>query len=147
MQIKAIYAVLKQVPMSHQVYPTRSFIRFMAKSQLTADLAGHAVPAYVSRSGSTAQTMDFQPAEDGSGAYCDIFQASGDCLDEALLQRITTATLDPEQSPKLFCPYPSETEAAKVEAAAAEAIVTAYKQACLEQRQRLVDQFNHLLDR
>ncbi|PSN16367.1 hypothetical protein C7293_02865 [filamentous cyanobacterium CCT1] len=133
--------------MSHQVYPTRSFIRFMAKSQLTADLAGHAVPAYVSRSGAIDETLDFQPAEDGSGAYCDVFRASGDCLDEALLQRITAAMLDPEQSPKLFRPYASEAEAAKVEAAAAEAIVAAYKQACLEQRQQLVDQFNQLLDR
>ncbi|MGB3199997.1 MAG: hypothetical protein WBA99_03790 [Nodosilinea sp.] len=133
--------------MSHQVYPTRSFIRFIAKSQLTADLAGQAVPAYVSRGGAVDQTLDFQPTEDGSGAYCNVFQASGDCLDEALLQHITAAMLAPEQSPELFCPYASEAEAAKVEAAAAEAIVAAYKQSCLKQRQRLVNQFNTLLDR
>lgn len=132
--------------MSHPVYPTRSFIRFTAKSQLTADLAGHAVPAFVNRSGAIDQAIEFQPAEDGVGAYCDVFQASGDCLDEALLLRVAQDMFDPDQHPEVYRPYPTAAAAAAVEADLAQAMVDAYKQASLEQRQSVVEQFNALLN-
>lgn len=132
--------------MSNQFYPTRSFIRFAAKSQLTADLAGHAVPVYVDRAGAIDSSLEFQPADGGSGAYCDVFEASGDCLDEILLQRITQATFDPDQHPELYRPYPTAAAAATVETELAQSIVETYKQASLEQRQALVEQFNALLD-
>jgi hypothetical protein len=133
--------------MSSQFYPTRSFIRFAAKSQITADLSGHAVPAYVDRHGTVDVSLEFQPAEQGDGAYCDVFQASGDCLDELLLKRITQAMFDLDQHPDLYQAYPTAAAAAAVEAQVAEAIVEAYKQASLEQRQSVVAKFNALLDR
>ncbi|WP_017299041.1 hypothetical protein [Nodosilinea nodulosa] len=133
--------------MSNQFYPTRSFIRFTAKSQLTADLAGHAVPVYIDRGGAIDSTLEFQPADSGTGAYCDVFEASGDCLDEMLLQRIVQAMFNPSQHPELYRPYPTAAAAAAVEAELAQTIVDVYKQACLEQRQSLVEQFNALLDR
>lgn len=132
--------------MSNPVYPTRSFIRFTAKSQLTADLAGRAVPAFVNRNGAIDQAVEFQPAEDGVGAYCDVFEASGDCLDEALLQRIAQNLFDPDRHPEVYRPYTTAAAAAAVEADLAQAIVDAYKQASLEQRQSVVAQFNALLD-
>ncbi|HSM82619.1 MAG TPA: hypothetical protein VLS96_13085 [Nodosilinea sp.] len=133
--------------MSSPVYPTRAFIRFTAKSQLTADLAGHAVPVYVDRGSGNDDASEFQPATDGVGAYCDVFQATGDCLDEALFQRITADLFDPDQHPELYRPCTSATEAAAVETQVANAIVAAYKQASLGQRQALVEQFNALLER
>jgi hypothetical protein len=133
--------------MSSQIYPVRSFIRFTAKSQLTADLAGDAVPIYVNRGGAVDQALAFQPADDGGGAYCEVFQAAGDCLDDDLLQHITATMFDPDRHPEIYRSYDSRTVAAQVETEAAAAIVLAYKQACLEQRQQLVAQFNHLFDR
>lgn len=133
--------------MNSQFYPTRSFIRFTAKSQLTADLAGQPVPACINRNGAADQFLQFQPAANDPGAYCDVFQASGDCLDDALLQRIIQTTFDPAQTPELYSPYPTAAAAATVEAETAQTIIDAYKQASLEHRHSLVEQFNHLLDR
>ncbi len=73
-----------------------------------------------------------------------MFQASGDCLDEALLQRVAQAMFDPDRHPEVYRPCPA---AAAVEADLAQAMVDAYKQASLEQRQSVVEQFNALLDR
>jgi hypothetical protein len=133
--------------MNSSFYPTRSFIRFTAKNQLTADLAGRAVPVYVDRDGVMDTALEFRPAGNGVGAYCDVFQATGDCLDEILFQRVTQIMFDPNRHPELYRAYATADEAIAIEAKIAQAIIDAYKQTCLEQRQALVNQFNTLLKR
>jgi formylmethanofuran:tetrahydromethanopterin formyltransferase len=128
-------------------YPSRSFIRFAAKSQLTADLAGHSVPVYVDRNG-LDEFNTVEPCPDSAGevgAYCEVFEAKADSINDSLFQRVTQELLNPDQHPEIYRSYPSRAAAAAVEAKATSFLVERYKQVCLAQRQTLVQQFNALL--
>lgn len=135
--------------MDSNIYPTRSFIRFSAKSQLAADLSGRLMPVYIERNGIEQSDMVQPAASNGNdaGAYCEVFQAESESLDEALFRRIVQEAFAPDRHPELYRTYPSEAAAAAVEAQMANNIVQAYKQVCLQQRQAVVESFNALLAR
>lgn len=129
------------------IYPTRSLIKFIAKSQLAADLAGREVLTFIHRQGETQPSQAVQPQtrhDLHSTAYAETAQTS-EQLDEELFQAIVTSRFHPSQNPDLYDPCASRNRAAAIEARVAAEIVQHYKQFKQRQRGALVDRLNRLL--
>lgn len=125
------------------LYPTRSLIRFKAKSQLMAELTGESFTTRIHRNGaSTLETVEPTTAE--SAAYCDQLKAD-EPLDEELFKAVTDQVFQPDVHPELYWTYPSQASVDAVERRLVAEIVAAYQSDRLEQRQQLVNRLNALL--
>lgn len=125
------------------LYPTRSLIRFKAKSQLMAELTGESFTTRIHRNGtSTLETVE--PSTMESAAYCEQLKAD-EPLDEELFNVITNQIFQPDVHPELYWTYPLQTAVDAVERRLVAEIVAAYQAACLEQRHQLVNRLNALL--
>ena len=120
--------------MVNPIYPTRSFIRFQAKSQLTADISGQQVMTFVSRENVDSSRMDLtlpdEPPKDTKAwthhrKNSPTPPAIG--LDEVLLKEISSLAFHPDQHPEIYQPCTSREQATTIEAAIAAEIVDTYK--------------------
>ncbi len=125
------------------LYPTRSLIRFKAKSQLMAELTGESLTTRIHRNGmSTLETVEPSTAE--SAAYCEQLKAD-EPLNEELFKTIADQVFQPDLHPELYWTYPSQASVDAVETRLVAEIVAAYQTACLEQRRQVVNRLNVLL--
>ena len=138
--------------MVNPLYPTRSFIRFQSKSQLTADMSGQQVMTFVRRE-SVDSRMDLAlPSEShkdlnaalNHGQESDIHPASVG-LDESLLKDISSLAFHPDQHPEIYQPCASREQAAAIEQAIAAEIVATYKQIKANETNPNIQALNALL--
>ena len=139
-------------------YPTRSFIRFQAKSQLIAALMEGQISTVVNPIGpsSIASTCDLDgQANDGSspnqgnsehhdkkrvGSVSNKF-----LLDETLFAEIAATTFHQEQHPELYQPHPSRHDVTHIEQAIATEIVFTYKRIFNNRADQRIQNLNALL--
>ncbi|MEB3355198.1 MAG: hypothetical protein VKK04_00525 [Synechococcales bacterium] len=136
--------------MATNIFPTRSFIRFKAKSQLIADLSGHSVVAFINRPGdrSAEDGTAFSPIapqntddEVSTDPVCVNFEA----LDESLLRDIASTLFHPSRHPELYESCESRSTAMEIESAIAAEIVNTYKHIKRKEYDPAIQELNSLL--
>ncbi|MGF1496991.1 MAG: hypothetical protein ACFB8W_09240 [Elainellaceae cyanobacterium] len=132
--------------MTTNIYPTRSFIRFKAKSQLIADLSGHSVVTFVDRADNTTSLSAAAPQDAPSkGEVTDPVCVNFEALDEPLLRDIASTLFHPNRHPELYQPCQTRSLAMSIEAAIATEIVQTYKQIKRNEYNATVQGLNSLL--
>lgn len=136
------------------IYPTRSFIRFQAKSQLTADLSGQQIMTFIRRNAvdtamdvtrpnppqalapnaSDISTTSLEPKQANyqethhqQANHQDTNVPSSVRLDETLLQEVASLAFHPDQHPEIYQPCKSHQQAIVIEQAIATEIIETYK--------------------
>ncbi len=152
--------------MENHIYPTRSFIKFSARSQLMSNLTGQVFKTYIQRHGQSVTTDLISPelpvsfselSDDRTDSDLDdIYSGShhgtdweanqmDEELDEALFRDITSIVFHPDQHPELYQPCASVESAAEIETQIAAEIVETYQRIQLNQQQPIVQTLNALL--
>ena len=138
--------------MVNPIYPTRSFIRFQAKSQLTADMSGQQVMTFVSREDVDSR-MDLalpdasQKAPTNSELKCGQGNDSPAEIgvDEVLLKEISSLAFHPDQHPEIYQPCTSREQAAAIEKSIVAEIVDTYKRIKSNEARPSIQALNALL--
>ncbi|MEM9216884.1 MAG: hypothetical protein AAGD25_21355 [Cyanobacteria bacterium P01_F01_bin.150] len=155
--------------MANPIYPTRSFIRFQAKRQLTADMSGQQVMTFVSQDSSGSQMdvtlpnppeelqpLEIQPTLESyqdnpqKAHYAAVnHQETKDSfpngLDESLFKEIADLTFHPDQHPEIYQPCQSIDAANAIEQAIAIEIVDTYKRIKVNATKPSIQSLNALL--
>jgi hypothetical protein len=147
--------------MENHIYPTRSFIKFSARSQLISNLTGQVFTTYIQRQGLSAttdlispespdswsETSDAEQTGAGNDASSDAMNPShiDEELDESLFRDITSTTFHPDQHPELYQPCESLERAAEIESQIAAEIVETYQRIRVQQNHPVVQTLNALL--
>lgn len=139
--------------MVNPIYPTRSFIRFQAKSQLTADMIGQQVMTFINREANEHHIDAAMPSQSHGPSVPDAdvhkqLNAANildEGLDERLLKEIATLTFHPDQHPEIYQPCDSREHATAIEQAIAAEIVATYKRIKENESRANVKALNALL--
>jgi hypothetical protein len=138
------------------IYPTRSFIKFAARSQLIANLTGQVFTTFVQRYGhetskdlispepplADAELADAEPLSDEPRESTHPMEQA---LDNELFRDITNSVFHPEQHPELYEPCDSVEMAADIENEIAAEIVETYQTIKFNQKSPMVQSLNALL--
>ncbi|MGJ3244954.1 MAG: hypothetical protein ACFE0I_02635 [Elainellaceae cyanobacterium] len=138
------------------IYPTRSFIKFAARSQLIANLTGQVFTTFVQRHGhETSKDLisPEAPLADAELADAELLSdesresthAMEQALDNELFRDITNSAFHPEQHPELYEPCASVEMAADIENQIAAEIVETYQTIKCNQKRPMVQSLNALL--
>lgn len=141
--------------MVNPIYPTRSFIRFQSKTQLTADIGGQQVMTFVCQDQGDnpmerARPNLVSPSEissplDVHNKTHSTDPAVSSQLDEILLKDITRLVFHPDQHPEIYRPCRSREQAVAIEQAIAVEIVEPYKQIKFNETKPSIKALNALL--
>lgn len=142
------------------IYPTRSFIKFAARSQLIANLTGQVFTTFIQRHGHETSNDLISPEAAPSDIPSDIELADTESsidephesthpmdqsLDNDLFRDITNSVFHPEQHPELYEPCDSVEMAADIENQIAAEIVETYQTIKFNQKSPMVQSLNALL--
>ncbi|MGJ3253007.1 MAG: hypothetical protein ACFE0J_18030 [Elainellaceae cyanobacterium] len=137
------------------IYPTRSFIKFAARSQLIANLTGQVFTTFVQRHGHETSKDLISPEAPDDIELADTESLSDEShesthpmeqtLDNELFRDITHSVFHPEQHPELYEPCDSVEMAADIENQIAAEIVETYQTIKFNQKRPMVQSLNALL--
>lgn len=145
------------IPGSHPIYPTRSFIRFQAKNQIIADLAGEEITSFVQRPGASQEEGTVTPNPDwlnhssGDAPDCPPQSSASNTaamllpFDEALFSELAKTVFHPDRHPELYQPCDSQADAMAIENQVIAELVETYERIARNQTDERVQRLNALL--